>query len=807
MWKSFGILCGIWSVRILTIQADPIANNKHQVGIRNLEQSSYESVEEDKSWSVGDSFFNGDYSSLTEISLNDDDVAQLSLPFDFPFFGKPQNTAYLSSNGLISFYNVASRKLKETSKASLKEKTKKASHTPVEPEGGGHSVDKKDVKYIVSLKRDAIHHIHDVASVIDSLHRDDSRPDFSAEISHQMHHLGLLVIKSPSPGALQHIRADPRVASVREDRMYHIDPIRADPIDNTREGDVGVAATSTYSWGLDRIDQADLPLDRASYSAPSYTNSGQGVNVFVMDTGIDTTHQEFASDTCTRTVQNIFNAFGSVVANTDGHGHGTHVSGTIGGKNVGVAKCANVFGMKVLSDSGSGYDSDILEAFDYVLNLRVNDNTYKNSPLVVSMSLGGDCGTSCSEDALVMATATLSEHGIVVVVAAGNEAQDACLTSPAAAASAITVGATDRYDSLASYSNYGRCVDILAPGSSILSACSSTSSMTCDSGNSKYLTISGTSMATPHVSGVVALWLAMTSPKVYNSSLPNDASTSLKCDGVWDTITLWTINILDDFLQTPYKHVSSDFQTECPLGVYESYCCEGGDLSDSYNPPYGAIAFAWIDLNPSDSSSAVYVGPVDNYMYAVVFDQVPLYGISSSTISVEVILFDTGDFQIFVVDNSLGSYSSYMTVGFKGPYDGNGVEYIQWYGPGVSSALPESDSFYISTGITIVNRTSSPTRDPTMAPSRKPTNQPSSAPSKIPTYSPTWKPTAPTVSPTVRPTRSAPTRRPTVQRSSAPSKVPTYSPTRKPTAPTVSPTIRPTRVITQRPTRARRPAA
>jgi subtilisin family serine protease len=256
------------------------------------------------------------------------------------------------------------------------------------------------------------------------------------------------------------LRASARVAYVEPDRV------------------VTVAATQSMDangdpWGLDRIDQRPLPLSRTY----TYTRNGAGVYAYVIDTGLQAGHPDFGGR-----AQNVYDAFGG--SGNDCHGHGTHVGGTIGGATWGVAKAVNLRGMRVLGCTGSGSTSGIISALNW---LRTN----AQRPAVANMSLGG--GRSSS---LNTAANNLANSGVFLAVAAGNESQNACNVSPASAASAYTTAASDRTDLRASFSNYGSCVDGYAPGVAIKSAWLSNGTRT----------ISGTSMATPHVAGVGALY-------------------------------------------------------------------------------------------------------------------------------------------------------------------------------------------------------------------------------------------------------------------------------------------------------------
>ncbi|HEU4560153.1 MAG TPA: S8 family peptidase [Longimicrobium sp.] len=247
------------------------------------------------------------------------------------------------------------------------------------------------------------------------------------------------------------------------------------------EQDQEVQATTTQSnatWGLDRIDQRDLPLN----STYDYTPTGAGVRVYVIDTGILTSHSQFGGRASVG-----YDAVGDGRNGQDCNGHGTHVAGTVGSTTYGVAKGATLIAVRVLNCSGSGTNSGVIAGMDWVANNHVK-------PAVANMSLGGGASTATDD-----AVNRMHNAGVTVVVAAGNENQNACNVSPARAANAITVGSTTRTDARSSFSNYGSCVDIFAPGSGITSTWYTSTTATN--------TIDGTSMASPHVAGAAALYL------------------------------------------------------------------------------------------------------------------------------------------------------------------------------------------------------------------------------------------------------------------------------------------------------------
>jgi subtilisin family serine protease len=237
------------------------------------------------------------------------------------------------------------------------------------------------------------------------------------------------------------------------------------------------ATQSSATWGIDRTDQRNLPLS-GTYT---YTSSGAGVTVYVIDTGILTSHTQFGGRAAV-----AYDALGG--NGQDCNGHGTHVAGTVGGSTYGIAKGVALRAVRVLNCSGSGTNSGVIAGMDWVRTNHVSRS-------VANMSLGGGYSSSVNT-----AATNLVNSGVFLAVAAGNSNADACNYSPASASGTCTVAATTSSDARASYSNYGSCVDIYAPGSSITSAWyTSTTAIN---------TISGTSMASPHVAGVGALYKA-----------------------------------------------------------------------------------------------------------------------------------------------------------------------------------------------------------------------------------------------------------------------------------------------------------
>ncbi|QWF78615.1 S8 family peptidase [Amycolatopsis sp. CA-230715] len=306
-------------------------------------------------------------------------------------------------------------------------------------------------QYIVKLK-DGVAGVQAASASLTQRYGGEVRSTYTATIH------GFSVKKMTERQA-RRLAADPAVETVYQDGTAR-----------------GADTQSNPTWGLDRIDQKNLPLDKKY----TYANGGEGVTAYDIDSGINPGNPEYEGRASLG--KDFFGGDGK-----DCHGHGSHTSGTIGSKTYGVAKKVKIVGLKVLGCDNTGPDSGIIDAVDWV-----TANAHK--PAVANMSLTMD-SPGVGDDALKKSIAS----GVVYGVAAGNASSDACNTSPARVPEAITVNASDQSDNRASFSNYGSCTDIFGPGVNV-------TSLSPSSGGTANM--SGTSMATPHVVGAAALYLA-----------------------------------------------------------------------------------------------------------------------------------------------------------------------------------------------------------------------------------------------------------------------------------------------------------
>lgn len=477
------------------------------------------------------------------------------------------------------------------------------------------------------------------------------------------------------------------------------------------EEDLVIATTSTpASWGLNRIDQDDLPLDSSTFDI---SHNGSGVNVYVIDTGINYKHKDIVGRASLAMDYTSENGTGVI----DGNGHGSFCAGVVGGTTYGVAKGSTLIGVKVLLSSGSGSTSNVIKGVAWAVSNQ--EDNYNSEPAVLSLSLGG--GKSSAMNAAVQAA---SDAGMIVVVAAGNDADDACDSSPSSAGGSatdgdvITVGATTKTDAMASYSNYGSCVDVLAPGSSIKSIYKGSTTATA--------TMSGTSMATPHVAGVAAALLEK--HDMDKDSAQAELIALLEADMISGVDETEQRNV---FLQTPRytgpPTPPTQQPTMPPTPAPNTVCAAEDGVNYCYD-------YEQANFGGDFPSSSIIRGPL------VSLDDT-LCESTDDDFTGKVVLVPRGDCQFFdkikiaedqgaiaVIVRLIDSSSDLFAMTYYGNEDTDLLAVMVDYSNGISL---KNMVDYSST--TIIAKLGSLTYDTTSAPSVAPTPQPTNAPTPKPT--------------------------------------------------------------------------
>ncbi|MGH3948860.1 MAG: S8 family peptidase [Pseudonocardiaceae bacterium] len=399
----------------------------------------------------------------------------------------------------------------------------------------------------------------------------------------------------------ERVASDPDVAYVEQDQVVRATGDQLNP----------------PSWGLDRIDQRGLPLD----DKYSYSTTATNVDAYIIDTGIRTTHNDFSgrAQHGIDTVDNDSDA-------TDCNGHGTHVAGTVGGSSYGVAKGVTLIAVRVLNCEGSGSNAGVIAGIDWVTQNA-------QGPSVANMSLGGGA-SSALDDAVRQSISA----GVSYAVASGNSNEDACFSSPARVGEALTVNSADSNDSRSSFSNYGTCTDIFAPGRDITSAWIGSDSDTN--------TISGTSMATPHVAGAAALYLAdntSATPSQVNDAILSNATTGV---------------VSNPGSGSPNKLLYTG--SGAPIPDPEPGSCDGTNGSDVSIPDAGSAVTSSITVSgcnrKASSTSTISVDIKHTYRGDLVIDLIApngdVFNLKQSS------GYDSADNVVGSVDRNLSSYDA-----------------------------------------------------------------------------------------------------------------------------------------------------
>jgi serine protease len=509
-------------------------------------------------------------------------------------------------------------------------------------------------QYIVTLNDDAAavanEHSNGRSPVAQVAHQMASQ--HGAQVTHVYSNVLRGYVVRANARALENLLLDPRVKSVEEDQTVY-----------------AFATQSPATWGIDRTDQRALPLSN-SYT---YNTTAAGVHAYIIDTGVLLNHSEFSG--------RMGNGYDAVTAGgnaNDCNGHGSHVAGTVGGTTYGLAKGVTIHPVRVLGCTGSGSNSGVIAGMDWVANNHVK-------PAVANMSLGGGA-SQATDDAVQRMVAA----GVTVAVAAGNDNSNACNYSPARAPNAITVGSTTNTDARSSFSNYGTCLDIFAPGSNITSAWYTSSSATN--------TISGTSMASPHVAGVAALYLAA------NPSATPAAVTSA-------IVAASTPNVVTG-AQTgsPNRLLYSFFDGTPPPPPPPP---PGGTLTKGV-PVTGLSAATGASLNytmavPAGSTNLSFVmsgGTGDADMY-VSFGSAP----TDTSYACRPYLNGNNETCSFAAPQAgtyyirLKAYSSFSGVSLVGNYSTSGGGGVQTYTNGTDVSIPDNNTTGVYSNIAVSGRT------------------------------------------------------------------------------------------------------
>ncbi|MDP2635191.1 MULTISPECIES: S8 family serine peptidase [unclassified Pseudoalteromonas] len=427
------------------------------------------------------------------------------------------------------------------------------------------------------------------------------------------------VVINASAQKVQQMLSNPNIEYIEQDQIMSVAPLAQTN-----------ANQPNAIWGLDRIDQQSLPLNSNYY----YDFDGSGVTAYVIDTGVRVSHNEFGNR-----ASHGYDFIDNDADATDCNGHGTHVAGTIGGSAYGVAKNVNIVGVRVLGCNGSGSNSGVIAGINWVKNNA-------SGPSVANMSLGGGA-SQATDDAVNNAVAA----GISFVVAAGNDNRNACNYSPARAANAITVGSTTSSDSRSSFSNYGNCLDIYAPGSSIKSAWYNSNSATN--------TISGTSMAAPHVAGAVALFLDETpslSPSQIDTKLSQRSTKNTVSDAKSGSPNELLYTLDGGVIEPPIENELTNGQSVSVSGA------QGSNTFYKLTVPAGSSALTF-DMNGGSGDADMYV-QVGQKPSINSYNCRPYK--NGNTESCSFTNPQAGDWWVM-----LNGYSQYSGANLTGTYDGN----------------------------------------------------------------------------------------------------------------------------------------